>query len=108
MHPVRIYLKVSKEEERLIVHQTSKLITGEAFLERHRYVRKPYDKHMRIALGGVIATTIGKHKRLYKSSVTHVGMYLSNTVALDSLYENAEHLSLTRNISIQIIEKDMV
>jgi len=105
LHPVRIYLTFTKEESIITIHQTSRLLTGEVFLKRTRRVRKPYDKHMRIGLAGVIATTMGKYRKYYDNKVTHIGIYLSHDIAISSLQNSLEHLSAKREVNIFIIEK---
>jgi len=89
----------------ITIHQTSKLLSGEVFLQRERRVRKPYDKHMSIGLGGVIATSMGRHKKLYKNRVTHIGIYLSHSVALEALQKNILYISEKRDVKIFIFEK---
>lgn len=105
IYPVQIYLNFTKTGSRIIIHQTSKLLTGEIFLERKRYVRKPYEKHMRIGLGGVINKTIIKHKKNYNKKITHIGIHLSHPIALDVLEKNVTYISDKRNIKIFIFDK---
>lgn len=105
IYPVQIYLNFTKIGSRIIINQTSKVLTGEIFLERKRYVRKPYEKHMRIGLGGVIATTMGKHKKKYDKKLTHIGIYVSHPIALEILEKNITYISDKRNIKIFIFDK---
>jgi hypothetical protein len=103
--PVRIYLTFTKEQSIITIHQISKLLNGEMFLQRERRIRKPYDTHMRIGLGGVIATTMGKYRELYKNKVTHIGIYLSHDIAMEVLEKNIKYIEDKREITIFIFEK---
>lgn len=102
---VRIYLTFTKEQSIITVHQISKMLNGEIFLQRERRIRKPYDKHMRIGLGGVIATTMGKYRKLYKNKVTHIGIYLSRDIAMEVLEKNIKYIEDKREITIFIFNK---
>ena len=103
--PIRIYLDFSKKGSIITIYQTVKLLSGEVVLQRERRVRKPYEKHMRIGLGGVISTSRGKYKRLYKNRVTHIGIYLSHPIALEALKKHPVYTSDKRDVKIFIIEK---
>ena len=103
--PIRIYLEFSKKGSIITIYQTVKLLSGEVILQRERRVRKPYEKHMRIGLGGVIATSKRKYKSLYKNKVTHMGIYLSHPIALEVLQKNLLYISDKRAVKIFIIEK---
>ena len=103
--PIRIYLEFSKKESIITIYQTVKLLSGEVILQRERRVRKPYEKHMRIGLGGVIATSRRKYKSLYKNKVTHMGIYLSHPIAFEALKKHTMCVLDRKDVKILIIEK---
>ncbi|NOR56604.1 MAG: hypothetical protein GQ531_10425 [Sulfurovum sp.] len=99
---VRIYLEFSKSKGIIIIKQLSKELSGNIFLKRTRRVRKPYAKHMRIGIGGSIQTTLKAYKKMFKKNITHVGIYVSNPLAIELISEIIKPRYLSRR-SIKII-----
>lgn len=104
--PVRIYLIFTKAKGIIHIKQYSKNLDGSCFLIRRTRARKPYEKHMRIALNGTIQTTVNSYKKHYKKRITHIGIYLSNTSALSILEEIAKPNYKKKNINLTIVKKD--
>lgn len=104
---VRIYLAFTKEKDRINIQQDSKHLDGNSFLKRGRNVRKPGERHMKIALNGTIQTTINYYKKHLKKQVTHIGIYLSSPLALSILEETIKPNCKKNDINLIIIEKDL-
>ena len=71
---VRIYLTITKVQNIIHIQQHSKHLDGSSFLQRHRKVKKPDERHIKIALNGTIQTTINYYRKHHKKKVTHIGI----------------------------------
>ena len=105
LYAIRIYLTFSKAKSRIHIQQATKELDGTVILERYLYVRKPYDKNLRIGLSGTIQTSISKYKKIHNKKVTHIGIYISNALAISTLEEIVERVFVKQGIKIMIIPK---
>lgn len=102
---VRIYLTFTKVKSRVHIQQDSRHLDGRSFLVRERYVRTPYAKHMRIALSGTIKTTLGYYKKHFNKRVTHIGIYLSEPLALTILERLLKRNFLELGVKLVVVNR---